>query len=139
MAKSEAERPVILSSDEARAGVTGHHVRYVLGFGLAGSLIAFIAIVLYFGRDRLTETIASIFAVPGTLAERLLLYAIPLALAAVAAVLLLGLWNMVWGRKREREPKADALARRPAIHRALPGNGRAVLFCEIGAARTRLI
>jgi Hypoxia induced protein conserved region len=98
MAKSEAERPVILSSDDARAGVTGHHVRYVLGFGLAGSLIAFIAIVLYFGRDRLTETIASIFAVPGTLTERLLLYAIPLALAAVAAALLLGLWNMVWGR-----------------------------------------
>jgi hypothetical protein len=36
--------------------------------------------------------------VQGTLAERLVLYAVPLALAAVATVLLLGLWNMVWGR-----------------------------------------
>jgi Hypoxia induced protein conserved region len=78
--------------------VTGHHVRYVLAFGLAGCVIAFIGIVLYFGHGRLTETLAGIFAAPGTLAERLLFYAIPLALAAVATVLLLGLWNLVGGR-----------------------------------------
>lgn len=98
MAKSETQRPIILSGDKARAGVTGHQVRYVLTFGLAGTLIAFIAIVLYFGHGRLTETLAAIFASPETLTERLLLYAIPLALAAVTTVLLLGLWNMMWGR-----------------------------------------
>jgi hypothetical protein len=70
MAKHKTDRPVTLSGDEARAGVTGHHVRYVLAFGLAGSLIAFIAIVVYFSYGRLTETLAAIFTVPGTLPER---------------------------------------------------------------------
>lgn len=98
MAKSKAERPIVISTNDARGGVTGQHVRYVLGFGLAGSLIAFIAIVLYFGHGRLTEALPAIFAAPGTLAERLLLYAIPLALGAVAVVLLLGLWNLALGR-----------------------------------------
>src|SRR5262249_25182444 len=97
MARSEAQGPV-LSRDEARAGGTGHNVRYVLAFGLAGCVIAFIGIVLYFGHGRLTQTLAGIFATPGTLAERLLLYAIPLVLAAVTTVLLLGLWNLVGGR-----------------------------------------
>ena len=32
-----------------RGGVTGHNVRYVLAFGLAGVIIAFIAIAIYFG------------------------------------------------------------------------------------------
>jgi hypothetical protein len=33
-------------ADKARAGVTGHNVRYVLGFGLAGVVVAF-AVVGY--------------------------------------------------------------------------------------------
>jgi hypothetical protein len=42
-------RPVV-SKDEARQGVTGHNVRYVLGFGLAAIIIAFAVIfVAYFG------------------------------------------------------------------------------------------
>jgi hypothetical protein len=98
MAANEDDVPVILSSDEARGGVTGHHVRYVLTFGLAGIVIAFLAIGLYFEHEVLTQTISKIFAVRGTLGQRLVFYAIPLALAAVATVLFLGLWNMVWGR-----------------------------------------
>ena len=90
VAKNEDDAPVSLSREEARAGVPGHHVRYVLAFGLAGSLIAFLGIVLYFGYGTLTQTIAEIFALRGTLAQRLVLYAVPLALAAVATVLLLG-------------------------------------------------
>jgi hypothetical protein len=43
MANNENEAPV-LSETEARAGVTGHHVRYVLAFGLVGSAIAFVGI-----------------------------------------------------------------------------------------------
>ena len=35
-------RPSALSTNKARGGVTGHHVRYVLGFGLAGIIAAFI-------------------------------------------------------------------------------------------------
>src|SRR5262249_9966920 len=97
MPRSEAQGSV-LSGDEARAGVTGHNVRYVLVSGLVGCVIAFIGIVLYFGHGRLTETLAVTFAAPGTLAERLVLYAIPLVLAAGATVLLLGLWNLAAGR-----------------------------------------
>jgi len=42
------ERPVILSADEAREGVTGHGVRYVLGFSLVGAVAAF-AVLLFTG------------------------------------------------------------------------------------------
>jgi hypothetical protein len=34
---------------KTRGGVTGHNVRYVLAFGLAGVIIAFILIAMYFG------------------------------------------------------------------------------------------
>jgi hypothetical protein len=40
-AKNDDEAPV-LSEVEARGGVTGHHVRHVLAFGLAGSVVAFV-------------------------------------------------------------------------------------------------
>jgi len=36
--------PTELSTEEARQGVTGHNVRYVLGFGLTGVIIAFLAV-----------------------------------------------------------------------------------------------
>jgi hypothetical protein len=42
-------QPVSISITKGRGGVTGHHVRYVLAFGLAGIIITFIAIGLYFG------------------------------------------------------------------------------------------
>jgi hypothetical protein len=41
--------PIVESKVEARAGVTGHNVRYVLAFGLAGILLAFLLVSLYFG------------------------------------------------------------------------------------------
>jgi hypothetical protein len=40
-------RPV-LSTRNARQGVTGHNVRYVLGFGLAAVILAFVIIYLLF-------------------------------------------------------------------------------------------
>jgi hypothetical protein len=46
---SHRDLPVVKSTDEARAGVTGHKVRYVLGFGLAGVILAFLVLGLYFG------------------------------------------------------------------------------------------
>jgi hypothetical protein len=42
-------QPAALSTNKARGGVTGHHVRYVLGFGLAGIIVAFIIIGVLFG------------------------------------------------------------------------------------------
>jgi hypothetical protein len=43
----DAEKPVVLDEVEASQAVTGHNVRYVLGFGLAGVVIAFAAILLF--------------------------------------------------------------------------------------------
>jgi hypothetical protein len=44
------EHRTVVSKTEARQGVTGHNVRYVLGFGLAAIIIAFAAIYfIYFG------------------------------------------------------------------------------------------
>ena len=42
------QRPVV-STVDARQGVTGHNVRYVLGFGLAAAIVAFAALyIVYF-------------------------------------------------------------------------------------------
>jgi hypothetical protein len=42
----ESPAPTVLLTDEARQGVTGHNVRYVLGFGLAGAVIGVVVIGL---------------------------------------------------------------------------------------------
>ena len=41
-------QPVKKSAVRTRGAVTGHNVRYVLGFGLAAAIIAFIVIAFYF-------------------------------------------------------------------------------------------
>jgi hypothetical protein len=41
--------PISISKNQARAGVTGHNVRYVLAFGLGGIIVAFIIVGMYFG------------------------------------------------------------------------------------------
>ena len=67
-------------------------------YAIAGIIIAFLAIGAYFGYDALTQAASKVFAAEGMLRQRLISYAVSLALAVVAAVLLLGLWNMVSGR-----------------------------------------
>jgi hypothetical protein len=47
--RQQGDTPIVKSTDQARAGVTGHGVRYVLGFGLAGAVVAFVVLSLYFG------------------------------------------------------------------------------------------
>jgi hypothetical protein len=42
--------PPTVPTPRARQGVTGHNVRYVLGFGLTAIIVAFIIVyLLYFG------------------------------------------------------------------------------------------
>ena len=41
------DKPVVETTTEARAGVTGHNVRYVLLFGLGGVIVAFAAVFWY--------------------------------------------------------------------------------------------
>jgi hypothetical protein len=45
---NQKDKPIIEPTTKARAGVTGHNVRYVLLFGLVGVIIAFLIIGLYF-------------------------------------------------------------------------------------------
>jgi hypothetical protein len=42
-------QPLAKPTVKTRGGVTGHNVRYVLAFGLAGVITAFILIAMYFG------------------------------------------------------------------------------------------
>lgn len=42
-------RPNDRNTTEVRGGATGHNVRYVLGLGIAGVVIAFVVIALIFG------------------------------------------------------------------------------------------
>jgi hypothetical protein len=49
-AGEQSEPRPVLSKTEARQGVTGQNVRYVLGFGLLAVIVVFVAIyVAYFG------------------------------------------------------------------------------------------
>lgn len=43
------DKPVVETTNEARAGETGHKVRYVLLYGLGGVIVAFTALFWYFG------------------------------------------------------------------------------------------
>jgi hypothetical protein len=44
----DAKRPIVMSGVRARQGVTGHNVRYVLGFGLAGAITALTLLYLFY-------------------------------------------------------------------------------------------
>ena len=44
----QPDKPVVETTTEARAGETGHNVRYVLLFGLSGIVLAFAALLIYF-------------------------------------------------------------------------------------------
>jgi hypothetical protein len=47
--KSAAGERTVVTKVEARQGVTGHNVRYVLGFGLVAVIIAFVVVyAIYF-------------------------------------------------------------------------------------------
>jgi hypothetical protein len=49
IASHDDNQRTIVSTEEAREGVTGHNVRYVLGFGLMGVIVAFAVVyAIYF-------------------------------------------------------------------------------------------
>jgi hypothetical protein len=87
--------PIVITGNEARGGLHEHRAHYVLAFGLAGGIIAFVGVGLYFYYSKLTQAISqmSLPSDPTTLIS----YAILIALAAVGTVLLHGLWSMVSG------------------------------------------
>ena len=45
----ENEQRIVVSTQQARQGVTGHNVRYVLGIGVATVIVAFVVLyAIYF-------------------------------------------------------------------------------------------
>ena len=49
--QTSSPQPSNKDTVRTRGGVTEHNVRYVLAFGLAGVIIAFIVIAIYFGQS----------------------------------------------------------------------------------------
>ena len=47
--RPQSDGRTVVSTQQARQGVTGHNVRYVLGIGLAASIVAFVVLyAIYF-------------------------------------------------------------------------------------------
>lgn len=94
----EAHHIVELSEDEARTGVTGHNVRYVLAFGLGGVVAAFAAIAIYFGFDGLHARVSAALAQsPSEVLRAFAPYAAIVLIGAVIGGLLLELWTKLSG------------------------------------------
>jgi hypothetical protein len=47
-ASALVKAPIMISQDDARQGPLGHRVLYVLGFGLAGAILANVLVFIYF-------------------------------------------------------------------------------------------
>ena len=95
MSKTKNDVPISIPGHEARAGLHEHRAHYVLAFGLAGGIIAFLAVGLYFGYDKLTQIISQT-SLP-TDSTTLFSFAILIAFAVVGTVLLHRLWSTVLG------------------------------------------
>ena len=98
----EAHHTVNLTDDEARGGVTGHNVRYVLAFGLTGVIAAFAAIAIYFGFDTLHERASAVLShSPSEMLRAFAPYAAIVLAGAIVTGLLLGLWSLIAGRSED--------------------------------------
>lgn len=94
----ETHHVIEVSDDEARSGVTGHNVRYVLAFGLAGVIAAFAGIAIYFGFDGLHARVSAAFAhSPSEVLRAFAPYAAIVLIGAVIGGLLLELWDLLAG------------------------------------------
>ncbi len=90
---------IVISDEDARGGVTGHNVRYVLALGMTGVIAAFAAFALYSGFERLHERVAAALARnPSELLQAFAPYAAILLAGAILAGLLLGVWSLIAGR-----------------------------------------
>lgn len=102
MATYDETHHIILSDDEARSGVTGHNVRYVLAFGMTGVIAAFAAIAIYFGFDALHERASAALAQsPFEILRAFAGYAAMVLVGAIVAGLLLGIWNAISGKSKD--------------------------------------
>lgn len=97
----DEENHIVISGDDARGGVTGHNVRFVLEFGLAGIVAAFAAIAIYSGYDRVQEIMSAAFSQdPNDFLLAVAPYAVVVVFGAIGIGLLLRAWTLVSGRSR---------------------------------------
>jgi len=93
---------LVISDNEARGGVTGHNVRYVLAFGMTGVILAFAAIALYFGYDAIQARLSvALSSHPSEIVRFLAPYGASVLFGAIGGGLALGIWNMVAGRSAD--------------------------------------
>ena len=98
-ARSDDTGHIVISEDDARGGVTGHNVRYVLVYGMTGVIAAFAAVAIYFGFDRLQANFAAALAQnPSDVLSAFAPNAAIVLAGAIGAGLVLGVWNMISGR-----------------------------------------
>jgi Hypoxia induced protein conserved region len=94
----DKENHTVISQDDVRGGVTGHNVRYVLEYGMAGIIIAFVAFAIYAGYDHLYEKLSAAFSqgLSGIIRASTP-YAVIVLLGAIGGVVLLRLWTLLSG------------------------------------------
>jgi hypothetical protein len=99
---ADDEHGIVISDQDARGGVTGHNVRYVLALGMTGIITAFAAVAIYFGFDRLHSNIsAALSQSPYEILQAIAPYASILLASAIGTGLLLGLWNLISGKSED--------------------------------------
>ena len=90
---------IVISDDDARGGVTGHNVRYVLAYGMTGVIAMFAAIAIFAGFDRLHSKVSAALAQnPSEALQAFAPYATIVLVGALGVGLLLGIWNLISGR-----------------------------------------
>jgi hypothetical protein len=93
---------LVISTDDARSGVTGHNVRYVLAVSMTGVIAAFAAIGIYFGFDAISERLSTALArQPWEIVQSMAPNAAIILAGAIVGGLLLGVWNIVAGRSED--------------------------------------
>jgi hypothetical protein len=93
---------LVIDGDDARSGVTGNNVRYVLFASMTGVVLAFTAIAVYFGFDRLQQSFETALATqPSEIMHALAPYAAIIFVGAILGVMLLGIWNLFAGRSED--------------------------------------
>jgi hypothetical protein len=90
---------VVISEEDARGGVTGHNVRYVLAYGMIGVVAMFAAVAIYNGFDRIQTNVSAALAQnPSDVFLGIAPFAAIMLAGAIGVGLMLGLWNLISGR-----------------------------------------